>query len=917
MSKRIFIAILLMSGIVSTAVESKYALLDRNLDFRIKGSNDNARLEFTLKDNKGGVLLPVPAITDSREKLQISYVTDFLIWDTAVTSVGEMFSAESELTNKGKTELWLEPGLAFQFDRNFPVFWDGYGKTNEVKEKALSRIGLKGAVMKHVAASTFPFPANAVIDKDKAFYLGTVPYDPVSYTAASYSPSAKRLESSQRIVISPGQTVKIRQTIGYVFTPYGLPEGIVQAYYDSFPEAYAISGGQDNKYVWGTHGHYLNWWEKPDRELSRRFHITIEWTYCPYRRSGDMLCRPEFYDYKPRNHWRVQNGLGGIKMSHAKLSRAELLNMIKDNYLKYGRTYGWMYYNTVSGTWCEEQLAKECYPDSINSDTDGGVPACYHSTWSTHHDSELRVFPYYTSFAEDFEKSMVKLVKELNLPGFSLDCAYGGAYYRGPAVNKPIPGRTWDDKGKFIDQGVAVNHEVDFIRNINCTPGRELTVFFNGNCKGDYVMTEASFVDAGQYKSWFPLLRWVIGPRPGTTHKHGFCIKQVKPDWKTLSKEEFTDLITRLSDYMILNQFQHGLANDQLSMFGNPQMIYIQPESFELMRALWQVEIPLKTQFSGRVRYISRYGKGTNTYFFFGNSSSHDVTGRISADNSRLTHEGDTILFVRKMRDQASTVNLCDGKFTTWETVVPSRVPMIFESVAALKAPAGKILVVSKKSLDKVVFTLRSEMSFRSKVEFRPIRNFTLSKVTLDGKAIAFDKLATRDTVNFSKGSVLKAEYRSDIFHLTRGQLDSFAFSNAQKVVNFKIQATPKAKAAAERFNEFFRFCASAPAPKSVSMKGDIPLTLTASPKADKDTVAVILGSNYGIRMNAYGGLIVEAPDTEKLDGLMTELFYVLDQRYPAKIGFRARMGITQEMINFFKLQNTALPLRKYFEGGR
>ncbi len=913
MNKSLFTASLVFCSVLCTAVETDTVKLDKNLNFTARDYRYKARLEFVLKENQGTIELPAPSISNSKDKMEIKYSTNSLVWHTAIVPRGNMLLARSEITNKGKKELWLEPGLALVFNRKHPLFWDGFGKTRPVKKETLERKGLKGRLMKHVATSTFPFPANGVIDGDNAFYLGTVPYDPVSYTAASYNPAAKRLESTQRIVLSPGQTAEIRQTIGFAHSPYGLPEGIVQAYYDTFKDAYSISGGQDNKFVWGTHGHYINWWEKPDRELSRRFNITIEWTYCPYRRSGDMLCRQEYYSYKPRNSWRVQNGLGGVSMTHAKLTRTELLDMIKKNYLKYGQKYGWMYYNSVSGTWCEEQLAKKYFPDSINTDTEGGVPAIYHGRWSTHHDSELRVFPYHTSFAEDFEKSMTILAKELNLPGFSLDCAYGGAYYRGPAVEKAVPGRAWDDKGKFIDQGVAINHQVDFIRNINKTPGKELTTFFNGNSKGDYAMTEASFVEAGQYKLWFPLLRWLIGPRPGTTHKHGFCIRQVKPDWKTLSKDEFLDLVTRLSDYMILNQFQYGLANDQLSMFGNPQMIYIQQEALELMRGLWQAEVPLKTAFDGRVRYISRYGKGANTYFYFGNSSSRDVSGKVQAENSRLAEKGKTLLFVRKMRDKAETLNTLDGKFTAWETQVPSRVPVIYESVAELEAlPAGKIAVSSEKSLNKITFALRPEMDFAAKVEFRPVRSFSLKKVTLNGSEIPFDKLATVGKVNFAKGSVLKAEYSSRIFQLTREELDKFPFTRDGKTA-FNVETTADGKEAAERFNEFFQFCAKNSAP--VKMTGNIPVKVTAKPIAEKDTVAVLTGKNYGIRLNSNGGLVIEAPDAEKLDSLMTELFNALDSRYPAVIGFRPRMGITGEMLDFYQLRGKALPLRKYFEG--
>jgi len=77
---------------------------------------------------------------------------------------------------------------------------------------------------KHVGAKASPYPACAVFQEERVFFLGTVPFDPLSYTAAQYDPQKNRLESSLRIVLSPGQTLKIRQVLGSITAPYGIPE---------------------------------------------------------------------------------------------------------------------------------------------------------------------------------------------------------------------------------------------------------------------------------------------------------------------------------------------------------------------------------------------------------------------------------------------------------------------------------------------------------------------------------------------------------------------------------------------------------------------------------------------------------------------------------------------------------------------
>ena len=172
-----------------------------------------------------------------------------------------------------------------------------------------------------------------------------------------------------------------------------------------------------------------------------------------------------------------------------------------------------------------------------------------------------------------------------------------------------------------------------------------------------------------------PLLRWYIGPRPGCVHGHGFMFKDVVPDWRNKSPEYFQELMPKLSDFVILNQFKYGLSNSYLTMYGNPQQVYIFPEAFELMRAGWQAELALELEGGMRVPYLSRYGRGVNSYFFLGNSGAEEVAGQVRFDNQALMGgTGWSLLWNRKMRRSASTENILEGDFTRIPAVLPSRV---------------------------------------------------------------------------------------------------------------------------------------------------------------------------------------------------------------------------------------------------
>ena len=892
------------------------------------GDWSSAQLETVITTGPSGKaqIMKAPQVTEAKNSVSLLYRTPEFNWKITFSPRGKMILAESELTNLTDRELWLEPEFRLKPDRSeiLAVFWNGFGNTEKTAGKLLERRGIKGVVEKHVGASTMPFPVSAAGGKNSSLFTGSVPFDPVSYTAGSLDPAKQQLTYSLRLVAAPRETIRFRQTIGCADTAYGLSEAIIQQYYDAFPECWAVVMGQENPYVWGCHGGYENWWKMPEAENSRRLGITLEWTYCPFRRAGDMWMREELWNYTPKNPFRADKAEFGKKLDMGKITRAEYIQWRQDSFRKMARPFGLMFYNTVAGTWCEYNLAQQKYPDAITHDKSVMYIL---NNWSTHHDQEIRVFPMGTSFAKVFEEDMVLLAKDLDLPGFALDCAYGGAYYRGPAVEKPLPGRAWDEEGKFIDQSVAINHEVDFIHGINTAPDRKLTAFINGYLKGDYVMVESPFFNLGKFNRWMPLLRWYIGPRPGCVHGHGYMFKELVPDWRDKSPADFQEIMSKLSDYVIMNQFKYGLTETQLTQRGNPQQLYVFPELIDLMRAGWQAEIPMIPEEGMRIPYRARYGKGVGTFFFLGNSGGTDVSGKVRFDNAALSDEPMTFLFNRKMRDRAVTLNRIEKNFSEVDAILPSRVPVIYESVAALRGTADpqQWKVSSEKALNSQRYLLDyvSGGKFVSEIVLRTIRGFRVDKVTLDGKTVAVQGNRT-SPVNFVPGAKVEVVYASTDFHLPAEKITNFPFTNSKKEVSFTVRVPRDGaeKALAERFNEYFDFCrrnkviaASSPSVKIETVETLNPSAGTVTLLVGKDRLPGAAAIPDGVSMGRDGGLIVKASDPAQARRILDGLFGVMDRRYEYLYPFQWVMGLSGEMLTHFGMFGKTLPYRKYFEG--
>lgn len=924
----IFLSLLLTAIAVHGAVKSNSAALQIR-DSRLILKNlqpapewQDAVLDFTFYDGKSKKFLKAEKILltekDNAIVAEYSYPNCQMVLNFSVRN--RVILAQGTLVNSGKKQLWPEITINAALTHTPGKFWGGDNVSLDIEKEPLIRRGIKGRALKHIASARQPFPLAAVAGERHSVYLGHIVYDPVSYNCASFDPQKKLLSFAQRFVADPGQKIDFTFTAGAAQSKYGIPEGVIQQYYDSFPECWEVNGGQDNPYVWGNQAHYLLWWTEPDFELARRLYVTMEWAYCPYKRSGDIYCRPEFWDYRPLIGFRKNRSpsMGGIKFSFDNMSREDFIKLRKERFLKYGRRAGWMFYNTGGGGFAEYDLLKKHYPDAVNNYDPKAGTIIWNGRWSTHHDKEHRAFAYHTSFADALHEDMAKLTDELKLPGFALDCGSGGFFYRGPVIKKQIPGRAWDEKGIFIDQSIAINSVVDKIHQIKSDI--PITCWVNGTLKGDYLLMERSYVDRSELAKMLPIYRWWIGPRPGSVHKHGYLYPNLVPAWRQQTKAQMMDTLGKLGDYVLLNQFKYGLNNTRTVMYGVPKIVYAQPEAHELVRAGWQIEIPLKLSEKLYSPYLACYGRDESSFLFFGNSSEESSSGSVTVDSRSLAGNRKHVqLMVRKMRSSGKTHNNVKDGSMSFDITLPARTPVLFETACSLlSAPADfQADVASAKALDKQEFTVRLDAAeaFRSVIAVRNIYDFVLKEISVDGKPVAFAPAGRSNRtaeVKLEKNSVIKTVYVSRYFKLTDAQFDSFNFTGKDKKCVFKVFAPGAAAEFASRFDEYFAYCA-----KNKLIAPDFTGVARAN-ASGKGVVTVLLDRKYPaeISMDNSGGITVTAPDATTMDLLIKKFFYRMDKRYPSAIPMakNGTMGFYKEQVRHFKAAGMLLPYKPFFE---
>ena len=205
---------------------------------------NSAPVEFRLYDGKSKKFLPLKrqTVSEKKDSLKFDLVYPECTISISFSARDRIILGKGVLTNTGKAQLWPEITLNALLTHTPEKFWGGDNVSLDIGNETMIRRGIKGRALKHIASARQPFPLAAVSGKRHSIFLGHVVYDPVSYNCATYDPQKKILSFAQRFVADPGQKIDFTFTLGAASAAYGIPEGVIQQYYDALPECWEVNG---------------------------------------------------------------------------------------------------------------------------------------------------------------------------------------------------------------------------------------------------------------------------------------------------------------------------------------------------------------------------------------------------------------------------------------------------------------------------------------------------------------------------------------------------------------------------------------------------------------------------------------------------------------------------------------------------
>ncbi len=752
--------------------------------FAAKGAGLTARGELFVTEGPARTAIALP--TKPGAELAVAW---------SARAEGQWLAGTVTVTNRRAEQAKLEVGLRAQAALKPTEFFDGVRPNAADKEQ-------------HTVSLPEHFPLTSLSDGQACLALGYAPDSWLSYFHHSYLPGTDgaTLETAARIVVDPGKPETVRFLIGAFPTHWGYREAL-HWYYEAFPAFFSPRPDVDPRASLNG-GSYLAWDANPDAELCRRLQVGWEWCYAPFRRTGDIVGRPEFWDYTPARPHDPPRRVSLEEYHRRRQAMFEAGNQCN---------VAMMFY-IPSQVWCEAQLAREHYPDSLT--TDPQVKTYFDTPWCTGPDNELRVFPFMTSFGRQSLVDMAAVTQENNLRGFAFDTANGGARYLGPHVNE-CPGRAWDESGAYVEEGVAIAKLMDWCHEHKNRLGQTLAVVSNPTggsvyltpFRSDSAMIEAdpTSVPTGSAQ----VLRQMLGHKT-MVFWHTYELEELL-DYEHLTTDQMADALNGLADYTIIQSLKMAAIPTPLICRGNQKLAHWLPLLTEIARAGWQ-PVPGATCDQGLP--LSRAGHGWRQFLMTGNETPKTVTGTVAAENAWLG--GGAMLFARE--GGGETPNEVAGNVTRVGFSLASRGALVLRSALRFDpAPESlKATVTVQPGLDRGVIRVRLQSSRRGSCQlglpdWGPMAP---EKATLAAKEVGLARAPegwrSEGPVTLAGDQELVIVLRSNTFGISEDQLFGFPWvakeggGGGKPAAGFTIevaaQAAPEVTYAASRLAAYFPY---------------------------------------------------------------------------------------------------------------
>lgn len=532
-----------------------------------------------------------------------------------------------EVDNQGSEQLWLEPRIEWELPASSFRWFDGF------EEKSIAQARDRNV-------GTIPFAA--YYTESEGWALGLNPMDYVSHFRSKLSTGEdqNQLEYASKMVVDPGST-EPRRFMLFQFKPDFGYLNAVSAYWKFFPLRFQAAAGvhpnvhgpSNGGTIWRFKNEFYPGTASSNyvpqvTEFLRWRQGSWSWCYAGFgHRPGDWLCTEEL-----TGDWMVwprkENEGEKVKLREIlKRSATEFMQLHNDAYdrLDAINEAGLMY---IIPSYCEEELARERFADSIWYDPNGN-PRSSGPPWVVRYDRSLQMYPYGNSFGDYTFQAVETIVERSNIYGFSYDCIDRANYdYTGPGTEKS-PGRAYSK-----ELGVYVNAEIAnamFGEKVHSLKRGDYTMALSGNFRGSsggYLSASAMDAVIIEHTPWDerPLpgtIRLLLGQK-SVSFLHGYAHL---PQVENMEGEQLVSMLQTLADFTVLQCLRYGIYPSNHSVMGSPQMLYYSAIFSDLFRNYGWEPVPAVR---GHARlWTARYGSGEGGVLFVGNATPRKIVDSI------------------------------------------------------------------------------------------------------------------------------------------------------------------------------------------------------------------------------------------------------------------------------------------------
>ncbi len=830
----------------------------------------------------------------------------------------DLWLCQLTLTNHSQQERRLEPSLRWEFPAkaSLTTYWDG--SATERKLSDLKKPFLQSNIRKLA-------PWSAVYGKKETLVVGLDPGELRSYLRAEYRPgeASRSIVCATRLVLAPKQSDTVTFLYGEFPIRYSGQREVVQRLHDAFPEIYAPHPNV-NPAIYGASAQYWASRITEDQipggtpeEFFRRMHTTWDWSYAPFKRTGDHWGHEDQWDYKPYIPFpEKQATIIGQHFTFDNMPRERFLELRKKYFNRHEDFHGLMFH-IPAGVWVEEQLADERYPDAAIRDPNF---QWRRSSWVTGWDREVKVLPWFTSYEKVLKEDFARIAREYNIGGIGLDVARGGPKYRGPATKKPLAIRAYDEEGIYIDQGVGVAKFIDYLHTLPLRgdPGKHLAVVGNPETGGQTFTVTARY-DAGMFEGPpyhpdaenIPLARYILGRKPLTWWAGWGYQRYAVPNWRQHSQVEFIKTMKGLIDYVIFASYEYAAYPTLVMEFGAPKLMESIPMMADTFRRGWQAVVPIEHDFHKDELHLARYGKGADSRLFFGNpyDEPEPITFRI--ENARI---GETPFAWAALHQSTPLTTRVENRETIVTTDLPPRVAALFDATAALpKGFTGEVTTALTHSPTERVLTLKvtptGPLAEESQILIPKLPGWNPPLLTVNGKTM--EGTETSDAVGLpapgSEPLEVKALWRAAWAGPGLETLANWPFFDKTANPAFEIVIPPDASRLERRLRDYFLFCGRV----ILGNKAVKPVTFIPPDQADakrpRIVVEITAESRNQISLPSSNEIRITCATPEDAQRMLDHFFGLLDRRFPYQPGFVNTWGMGADMLDHYQMNGKTI----------